>query len=142
MVGPLLVFGLGAGMLFIPLTGRAHSTVSQPEDAGAASGLLNVVQQVGGALGLGILVTIFGTASRNSTGTAPRAILTDGVHAAFVGAAVYAVLSLSMIVISVKPWTWLRRSEGPAEGDPLAVDAEAKALVETEGTSGVVGVHT
>lgn len=141
VVGPMVVFGLGAGMLFIPLVGRAISNVA-PEDSGAASGLLNVVQQVGGALGLGILVTVFGTASRNSAGTTPRAVLTDGVHAAFIGAAVYAVLSLSMIVISVKPWTWRRRSERPAEGDPLAVDAEAKALVETEGSSGAVGVHT
>ncbi len=141
VVGPMVVFGLGAGMLFIPLVGRAIANVA-PEDSGAASGLLNVVQQVGGALGLGILVTVFGTASRNSAGTTPRAVLTDGVHAAFIGAVVYAVLSLAMIVISVKPWTWFRRSQGPAEGDPLAVDAEAKALVETEGTSGVVGVHT
>jgi EmrB/QacA subfamily drug resistance transporter len=124
MVGPLLIFGLGAGMLFIPLVGRAIANVA-PEDSGAASGLLNVVQQVGGALGLGILVTVFGTASRNSTGTTPRAVLTDGVHAAFIGALVYAALSLTMIVISVKPWTWLRR-----EAEPIEPSAE-KAVVDS-----------
>ncbi|MFF1817447.1 MFS transporter [Kribbella sp. NPDC058245] len=124
VVGPLVVFGLGAGMLFIPLVGRAIANVA-PEDSGAASGLLNVVQQVGGALGLGILVTLFGTASRNSAGTTPRAVLTDGVHAAFIGALVYAALSLTMIVISVKPWTWLRRTAEPIEtpAEKVAVDS-------------------
>lgn len=109
VVGPLLLFGLGAGMVFIPLTGRALDGV-QPEDAGAASGMLNVLQQVGGALGLGILVTIFGTASRNSDAASripaerAREILTDGVHAAFVGSAIYATLTLAVIVLGVRPW--------------------------------------
>lgn len=114
VVGPLLLFGGGAGMIFIPLVGRAISGVA-PEDSGAASGMLNVVQQVGGALGLGILVTIFGTASRNSTSTVPREVLVDGVHAAFIGSLVYAGLSLAMIVISVRPWNWFRTEPEPVE---------------------------
>jgi EmrB/QacA subfamily drug resistance transporter len=114
VVGPLVLFGAGAGMIFIPLVGRAISGVA-PEDSGAASGMLNVVQQVGGALGLGILVTIFGTASRNSTATVPRQILVDGVHAAFIGSLVYAALSLVMITITVRPWTWFRPAPEPVE---------------------------
>ena len=127
VVGPLLLFGLGAGMIFIPLTGRALAGV-QPEDAGAASGMLNVLQQVGGALGLGILVTIFGTASRNSTASAvnpvehAREVLTDGVHAAFIGSAIYAALTLTVIVLGVRPWT--RRKTRPVETatEPAAVE--------------------
>jgi MFS family permease len=114
VVGPLVLFGAGAGMIFIPLVGRAISGVP-PEDSGAASGMLNVVQQVGGALGLGILVTIFGTASRNSTSTVPREVLVDGVHAAFVGSLVYAAVSLVMIVVSVRPWNWFRNEPQPIE---------------------------
>ena len=121
VVGPMLLFGAGAGMIFIPLVGRAISGVA-PEDSGAASGMLNVVQQVGGALGLGILVTIFGTASRKSTATAPRAVLVDGVHAAFVGALVYAAVSLAMIVFTVRPWTWFRSEPEPVEA-PAVVDS-------------------
>ncbi|RZT15345.1 EmrB/QacA subfamily drug resistance transporter [Kribbella sp. VKM Ac-2569] len=121
VVGPLLLFGAGAGMIFIPLVGRAISGVA-PEDAGAASGMLNVVQQVGGALGLGILVTIFGTASRNSTSTIPREVLVDGVHAAFVGALVYAAVSLAMIVFTVQPWKWFRGAPEPVE-TPTVVDS-------------------
>ena len=122
VVGPLLLFGAGAGMIFIPLVGRSIAGVA-PEDSGAASGMLNVVQQVGGALGLGILVTIFGTASRNSTSTVPRQVLVDGVHAAFIGSLVYAVLSLTMIVVSVRPWNWFRTEPEPVEA-PVAVDSQ------------------
>src|SRR5919198_1172730 len=61
---PMVVFGLGMGLLFVPLTIVAVSGV-QPHESGAASSLLNVTQQVGGSLGLSILVTAFGTASRN-----------------------------------------------------------------------------
>ena len=115
-------------MIFIPLTGRALAGV-QPENAGAASGLLNVLQQVGGALGLGILVTIFGTASRasiadgGSANPAERAreILTDGVHAAFIGSTVYAALTLTVIVLGVRPWA--RRNQAPATtAEPAAVE--------------------
>jgi MFS family permease len=61
---PMLLFGLGMGFCFVTLTLTAVSGVPA-EDSGAASGLLNATQQVGGSLGLSILVTVFGTASRN-----------------------------------------------------------------------------
>ena len=128
VVGPLLLFGFGAGMIFIPLTGRALAGV-QPEDAGAASGMLNVLQQVGGALGLGILVTIFGTASRNSTaGTAnpverAREVLTDGVHAAFIGSAIYATLTLAVIVLGVRPWKGKAEATESATAEPAVIDS-------------------
>ncbi|BFO17899.1 hypothetical protein SHKM778_42870 [Streptomyces sp. KM77-8] len=64
VLGPMLVFSLGMGMEFVSLTLMALSNVPVPE-TGAASGLLNATQQVGGSLGLSILVTMFGTASRN-----------------------------------------------------------------------------
>jgi EmrB/QacA subfamily drug resistance transporter len=64
ILGPMLVFGLGMGSLFVPLTIVAVSGVDRHE-SGAASSLLNVMQQVGGSLGLSILVTVFGSASRS-----------------------------------------------------------------------------
>ncbi|MFC9593491.1 MFS transporter [Streptomyces sp. NPDC056944] len=63
VLGPMVVFGFGMGLNFVTLTLTAVSGVAQHE-AGAASGLLNATQQVGGSLGLSILVTVFGTASR------------------------------------------------------------------------------
>jgi hypothetical protein len=64
VLGPMLVFSLGMGMEFVSLTLMALSDVPTPE-TGAASGLLNATQQVGGSLGLSILVTMYGTASAN-----------------------------------------------------------------------------
>ncbi|MEU2673398.1 hypothetical protein ABZ622_31960 [Streptomyces sp. NPDC007164] len=63
-LGPMLVFSAGMGMMFVSLTLMALSDV-RPAESGAASGLLNATQQVGSSLGLSILVTVFGTASRN-----------------------------------------------------------------------------
>ncbi len=65
LLGPIMVFAAGMGCLFVPLTLTAVSGVEERE-SGAASGLLNVMQQVGGSLGLSILVTVFGTASKNA----------------------------------------------------------------------------
>lgn len=64
ILGPMLIFSAGMGFLFVPLTLVAVNGVEASE-SGAASGMLNVMQQVGGSLGLSILVTVFGTASRN-----------------------------------------------------------------------------
>ncbi len=64
VLGPMVMFGFGMGLNFVTLTLTAVSGVAQHE-AGAASGLLNATQQVGGSLGLSILVTVFGTASRS-----------------------------------------------------------------------------
>ena len=58
---PLVLLGLGNGTAFVPLTGASLHEV-EPQHAGAASGLVNVTQQVGGSLGLALLVTVFGTA--------------------------------------------------------------------------------
>jgi hypothetical protein len=70
LVAPLLVFGLGNGLAFVPLTTTALEGVD-PKDAGAASGLVNVMQQVGGSVGLAVLVTVFGSASRNAAANLP-----------------------------------------------------------------------
>jgi EmrB/QacA subfamily drug resistance transporter len=60
----MIVLAIAMGFLFVPLTSTAVSKVANT-DAGLASALLNVGQQVGGALGLSIMTTVFGTAARN-----------------------------------------------------------------------------
>jgi predicted MFS family arabinose efflux permease len=60
----MLVLAIAMGNLFVPLTSAAVSGVANT-DAGLASALLNVGQQIGGALGLSVMTTVFGTASRN-----------------------------------------------------------------------------
>ncbi|MFI7585978.1 MFS transporter [Spongisporangium articulatum] len=84
LLGPILLFGMGNGTAFVPLTTAGLSGVA-PQDAGAASGLVNVTQQVGGSLGLAVLVTIFGSVSKGAdvTGLSPAEAAT---HAFVVGA--------------------------------------------------------
>ncbi len=60
VLGPLVVFGLGMGFSVVPLTLNAVSSVKNHEQ-GLASSLLNTSQQIGGSLGLAVLVTVSAT---------------------------------------------------------------------------------
>lgn len=54
----ILVQSFGMGLIFVPLTLTAVSGVDK-NDAGVGSAVLNTVQQIGGALGLAVLGTVF-----------------------------------------------------------------------------------
>jgi EmrB/QacA subfamily drug resistance transporter len=108
LLGPLVAFGAGMGLAFVPLTMASLSGV-RPADAGAAASMVNVTQQVGGALGLGILVTVFGTASRAAArhplpaaGPVAQAhhILVHGMTSSFTVASIFDALAL-LIVLAV-----------------------------------------
>ena len=58
----LVLLGLGSGTSLVSLTSASLAGVDSA-DAGAASGLVNVLQQVGAALGLAVLVTVLSSAS-------------------------------------------------------------------------------
>ncbi|QHY96127.1 Multidrug resistance protein stp [Streptomyces sp. S4.7] len=58
MVPPLVVMGLGMGLIVAPLTDAVLSDVPR-EHSGSASGLINTVQQMGNALGLGLVSVVF-----------------------------------------------------------------------------------
>jgi hypothetical protein len=123
----MLLFGFGMGLNFVTLTITAVSGVA-PHEAGAASGLLNTTQQVGGALGLSILTTVFGTASKDEAEKqlpqfmadaspeqkaefarthelpAPwgHEVLTQGISTGFVAAASMAVLALATAAFVIR----------------------------------------
>ncbi|WP_405997949.1 MFS transporter [Streptomyces sp. NBC_00829] len=145
ILGPMLIFSLGMGMNFVSLTLMAVSGVPTHE-TGAASGMLNATQQVGGSLGLSILVTTFGTASRNEaedqialfmaqatpverlrfqrTGVLPKPfsdeVLTSGVSAAFIVAAIFTVIAavIALLAIQVRPSDLERLKGGVTPGQP------------------------
>jgi predicted MFS family arabinose efflux permease len=60
----MIVIGAGLGLVFVPITLTAVAGVGNT-DAGIASAMLNVTQQVGGTLGLSALVTVSSTAIAN-----------------------------------------------------------------------------
>ncbi|RDI53419.1 MFS transporter [Nocardia mexicana] len=92
LLAAMILMGVGIGLAFSPLNVIIMSNVA-PSDAGAAGGALQTVQQVGGTLGLAVLVTVFGTASRNAAGS-PHEVLVAGMTAAFAAAVVIAVLTV------------------------------------------------
>ncbi|MFJ5292396.1 MFS transporter [Streptomyces sp. NPDC088348] len=58
MALPLVVMGVGMGLIVAPLTDAVLADVPK-EHAGSASGLINTVQQMGNALGLGLVSVVF-----------------------------------------------------------------------------------
>ena len=112
LLGPLLLLGMGAGLSFMPLNATILAGI-QPREAGAASGLLQTLQWLGGTLGLSILVTVFGTATRHATGS-PSEILVHGSARAFGVAALIALTALlvsAFVITGRKP----ERAEGAQE---------------------------
>jgi EmrB/QacA subfamily drug resistance transporter len=65
LLGPMMVTAAGMGLIFVPLSLVALTKVGD-RDAGVASSLLNVGQQVGGSIGLAILGTVAWSAVANS----------------------------------------------------------------------------
>jgi EmrB/QacA subfamily drug resistance transporter len=107
VVGPLVTFGAGNGLAFVPLTTTALARV-RSEDAGAASGLVNAVQQVGGSLGLAVLVTVFGAARRHDLAHTPAGLthlaaqnhaFVAGAVASFKVAAIFVVATLAVVTL-------------------------------------------
>ena len=104
---PMILIGIGQGGTLSPLTAAGIAGV-ESKDAGAASGLVNVTHQLGGSLGLGILVTVFAAASSNTL-NAPELLAHRISTSLTVGTGMLAlalVLVLVLIVrvrIAVKP---------------------------------------
>ncbi|WP_029136098.1 DHA2 family efflux MFS transporter permease subunit [Nakamurella lactea] len=62
----IIVMSLGMGLLFIPLTLTSTARID-PADSGAAASALNTAQQIGGAVGIAALSTVFANAAASKT---------------------------------------------------------------------------
>jgi MFS family permease len=111
VLGPLLLQGLGMGLVFMPVMVSAVAGVP-PADQGLVSGLLQTTQQLGVALGMAALTTVAAaiTAVVGDAGPSPdpavaQAALTSGYAAALRGAALVALggAVLSMLLPSSHP---------------------------------------
>jgi EmrB/QacA subfamily drug resistance transporter len=63
LLAPMILVGVAGGISFVPLSSSILAEVA-PEQAGAASGTLQVLQYAGTALGVAAAVTVFGAAGR------------------------------------------------------------------------------
>ena len=131
---PMVLFGVGMGVVFVPLTSVSLMGV-RSEDSGAASSMVNVMQQVGGSLGLAVLVAVFGTASRNalahpvaglSAAAFQQRALAHGMSVAFGLAAIFdvAVLVLIATLVRTRP-----QAPAPAPARPVGVGARDSVRV-------------
>jgi EmrB/QacA subfamily drug resistance transporter len=102
VLGPMLLLGIGMGVAFVPLTMASLAGV-RPQDSGAASSMVNVTQQVGGSLGLAILVTAFSTSVRNAGhAQAHQQVIVHGMSTAFTLSAVFYVLALVIVLLVIR----------------------------------------
>ncbi len=133
IVLPMALLGLGIGSALVPLTTAGIAGV-EPDDAGAASGLVNVAQQLGGSLGLGILVTVFAGASHpvppGTDGVPPvhsvaQLELAHAVATSLEGSAIF--LALAVAVVGV-----VMRRPATAAGPDQAATTETDELVAAE----------
>jgi hypothetical protein len=87
----LILLGAGAGLSFVSITTAALARVDE-DAAGLASGLLSTSVQIGGALGIAILVSVLSTRTSDliGSGSTPLAAEVGGLQLAFLIAAAIA----------------------------------------------------
>ncbi len=117
VLGPLATFGLGAGLSVVPLTLNAVSSVADHEQ-GLASSLLNTSQQIGGSLGLAVLVTIEATTRTHdlARGLSNTLATTDAMHQALRVAAGGAFLAFVVAALVIRA----PRPSSPPSPQPVA----------------------
>ncbi len=94
LLGPMILTGIGAGLTFMPITVAVLSDV-EPAHAGSASGLLQMAQQIGGSLGLAVLVTVY--ASHTEPGN-----IVAGMRQSFEVGAVFLGLGLLVALVMLR----------------------------------------
>lgn len=92
-----LLAALGMSLAFVPSLGTAINA-APPAETGVASGLVSTSYQIGSALGLAVLTAIvYGIAGTDAS----KVELTQGYSAAFIGAAILALLGAIITAIAM-----------------------------------------
>jgi hypothetical protein len=122
------------GMSFVSLTTAGLAGVA-PSEAGAASGLINVMQQLGAALGLAVLVTVFDTVTPGArsvglgqaagVGVAARNALVHGFDLTMAAGTGLALLALGIVVFLIRTPALAEASEMDEDDGELEVAAAA-----------------
>ncbi|MET7858428.1 MFS transporter [Streptomyces sp. NPDC005318] len=126
MALPLVVMGLGMGLIVAPLTDAVLSEVPK-EHSGSASGLINTVQQMGNALGLGLVsVVFFGSISDRLAPQAMGPAFVEAFqHSLWWVAGVLALIFLVMFALPARPRQHVEGGEDEDVQDTVTAPDEA-----------------
>jgi EmrB/QacA subfamily drug resistance transporter len=118
-----LLFGIGAGMSFMPLMTIMMAEVPMA-DAGVASGVANVTMQVGAALGLAALGTISADYSRGlvAQGQSVVSALASGYQLGFAIAAACVATALIIVVVALRSPARVRVQRPLVQIEPAGTD--------------------
>ncbi|HEY6430069.1 MAG TPA: hypothetical protein VIX84_22795, partial [Acidimicrobiales bacterium] len=122
IVVSMVLLGAGAGMTFVALTNVSLEDVA-PDVAGAASGLVNVSQQIGAAVGLAVLVTVFNAVGGRALTGAAAAATANVVHPldiVFGVGALFALASCATVLFGVRRSPQAEPSLASARADETA----------------------
>ncbi|MCX4906275.1 MFS transporter [Streptomyces sp. NBC_00878] len=120
MALPLVVMGVGMGLIVAPLTDAILSEVPR-EHSGSASGLINTVQQMGNALGLALVsVVFFGTMSDHLPAPEIGPAYVDAFQHALVWVAV--VMTAIFLLMFALPKRPAQQVEGAEATEELVAD--------------------
>jgi MFS family permease len=123
--------GLGIGNAFMPLLTLAMADVPAA-DAGLASGITNVSQQISGALGLAVLSTVAANQTKGlrADGEGLTSSLLGGYHVAFVAGAIAISVGIVLAFGLLRPRgprTELQAADEPVERLPARLAMEEQA---------------
>jgi EmrB/QacA subfamily drug resistance transporter len=96
--------GLGIGTAFMPLLTIAMADVPAA-DAGLGSGITNLSQQIGGALGLAVLSTVAANHTKGllAAGDGVTSSLVDGYQLAFIAGAISVAFGIGLAFVLLRP---------------------------------------
>jgi EmrB/QacA subfamily drug resistance transporter len=122
LILPFVLAGIGMALVFAPVANMILSSV-RPSEEGKASGANSAIREVGGALGVAVLASVFTSQGSTLTGEA----FVDGlVPAVWVGAAALAVGALLALAV---PGRRPRRADAESIEQPPAEAPARPALV-------------
>jgi EmrB/QacA subfamily drug resistance transporter len=107
VAAPMLLIGAGQGLAFAPMTTFGIAGTS-PEDAGAASGVVNTFHQLGTSVGLGVLVAVATTVAPAS-GLETAASITAEASTALTAGTGLLLLALVVTITLIVPSTLAAR---------------------------------
>ncbi|KQW48023.1 MFS transporter [Nocardioides sp. Root1257] len=110
--GPMLIAGLSTGLVFMPISVTVLGGV-EPEHAGSASGLLQTTQQLGSAVGIAVIVSVY------AAGAVPGEFV-PGLQAAFLTSAGFTALALLVSGLALR--TRRASAPEPARVEPVRAD--------------------